>query len=375
MMGPKPKKLKPSDQADSKSVRIQLRIGSSEVSVDKAALAAESAYFATLFAGNFKESASTAIQLQQPANVCLETLVQLVEKGRELSIERKDAVKVWMAAKYLQMEKVEKRAGDILDKQMERPKHAYRLWRLARRKGMPDLETLTFGVIFKKFLSGAKFSQFSKACQAEFLKCSVDEVTALLSHADFVPQSEAMVYQMIMWWCAHDATERMQHVYRLLSGSVAWDDLDLNLLIATASGQLLEALKQIAEERQMGCGALLKRAAKKEAIFYHMRKGHPHQLLRFDFIRNELTKLDTPVQAKLAECWPRVKADGFAVAVGRELILPVQTDGKYDDVIAMDCISGATRSIMGIRPSARNACVSLRRARSCSALLVVVVTP
>ncbi|XP_055353851.1 uncharacterized protein LOC129599593 [Paramacrobiotus metropolitanus] len=119
----------------------------------------------------------------------------------------------------------------------------------------------------------------------------------------------------------------------------------------------------------MGGGPSLKRAIPTEVIFCHMRQGHPHQLLRFDFIRNELTKMDSPLQATLAECGSKLKADGFAVAVGRELIVATG-DSCEKQVIAMDCITGSTRPVVVNSPFLATLCVAAvgdRLYRACRA--------
>ncbi|XP_055340879.1 kelch-like protein 17 [Paramacrobiotus metropolitanus] len=341
-------------------VTIQLKIGDEMLSVDKDALIAGSPYFAAMLGGNFQEATTSVIEFKQPDNVHLGTVVQLVESLSDgtstLSIKRKDAVKVWMAARYLQMGRAEKRAAKILDSLMQRPEHAYRLWRLARRDRLFDLEKLTFPKILQKFPRHVQFSD-----SEWFSQCSVDEVTDLLTHDDYVPDCEASVYEAVLRWCMHGAAERKEHLRYLLDACIVWDDLDIKILIETATAELHEALTQILADRQrgmMGGGALLKRAAPKEAIFYHMRDGHPHQLLRFDFIRNELTKLNTPVQEKLAEHWPKIKADGFAVAVGRELIVGTTPYDAYsDELVAIDCVTGCTRALMKESPFNECMCV------------------
>ncbi|XP_055348868.1 uncharacterized protein LOC129595783 [Paramacrobiotus metropolitanus] len=283
--------------------------------------------------------------MQQPENVHMETLIKLVENLSNgdpgLSIERKDAVKVWIAARYLQFDTAEKMANQILDRLIQRPEHVYRLWRLARRDGLSDLEKVTFTQILQRMPRGVCFAD-----SEHFLQCSVDEVTALLTHDGYVPDCEPTVYQAVLRWYMHDTIERTQHLHPLLDACVVWDQIDIDTLIISTTGELHEALMQILSDRLcglMGGGALLKRAAPTEAIFYHMRDGHSHQLLHFDFTRNELTKLNTPVQATLVEHSPTIKADGFAVAVGRELIVGTEPN---QEMMAMDCISGSTRTLM-----------------------------
>ncbi|XP_055355563.1 uncharacterized protein LOC129600916 [Paramacrobiotus metropolitanus] len=369
----RPKKSKRARQQQQKPTTMQLRIGNATLSVNKDALIRGSPYFAAMLDGNFQESGAATIELQQPENVHLETLVKLVEhlsrgdSKTKLSVERKDAVKVWMAAKYLQMDEAVEMAGDILREIMQRSGNLYRLWRLARRDGLMDLERLTFREIVQHHPRRTFFTDSD-----EFLKCSAEEIKDLLTDEEFVPESEAAVYQAVLRWCMHGAKGRKLHQHELLDECVVWDHLDIESLRASSSGPLNKALTQILDDRRhglMGSEALPKRAIPKEAIFYHMREGHPHQLLRLDFIRNELNKLDSPLQTTLAECGSKLKADGFAVAVGRELIVAT---GDYceKEVIAMDCITGSTRPLVVNSPFRANLCVATvgdRLYRACGA--------
>ncbi|XP_055355567.1 uncharacterized protein LOC129600919 [Paramacrobiotus metropolitanus] len=150
----RPKKSNPARPQHQKPTTTQLRIGDATLSVNKDALIRGSRYFAAMLDGNFQESGAATIELQQPENVHLETLVKLLEhlnlgdSKTKLSLERKDVGRVWMAAKYLQMDEAVEMAEDILREIMERPKNLYRLWRLARRDGLMELERMTFRRLF-----------------------------------------------------------------------------------------------------------------------------------------------------------------------------------------------------------------------------------
>ncbi|XP_055355565.1 kelch-like protein 17 [Paramacrobiotus metropolitanus] len=369
----RPKKSKPARQQHQKPTTMQLRIGGATLSVNKDALIRGSPYFAAMLDGNFQESGAATIELQQPENVHLETLVKLVEHlssgdaKTKLSVERKDAVRVWMAAKYLQMDEAVEMAEDILHEIMQRPKNLYRLWRLARRDGLMELERLTFREIVQHHPRRTHFTH-----SEEFLKCTAEEVKDLLTEEEYIPESEAAVYQAVLRWRMHDCAGRNEDLHRLLDECVVWDHLDMESLRASSKGPLNAALTQILANRcygLMGGGASLKRAIPQEVIFYHMREGHPHQLLRFDFARNELVKLESPLQGTLAERWSNIPHEGFAVAAGRELIVATG-DSSEREVIAMDCISGSTRPLMVNSPFFGSLClvaVGDRLYRACEA--------
>ncbi|XP_055340991.1 uncharacterized protein LOC129590041 [Paramacrobiotus metropolitanus] len=354
--------LKKGHQPQQNSSNIQLRIDSKIFSVNKDALIQGSPYFAAMLSGHLPENNTTSIVLHRPANVHHPTLVTLVkhlssgDRIYKLSFKRKDAVNLWMAAKYLQMDGAVAKAEHILREIMRRPENVYRLWRLARRDGLPDLEKLAVAKILQQLPRRSEFAESEL-----FLQCSVEEVMDLLTNEAYIPHSETAVYRAIVRWCMHDAAERMQYIHKLLDGYVVWDSMDIESLIASTTGPLQAALTRIRADRHrglMGGGRSLKRAIPKEAIFYHMRDGHPHQLLRFDFLRNELTKLDTPLQATLAERWPTIQADGFAVAVGRELIVGTTSPDPYHhEMMAMDCSTGCTRTIMLQSPFSGCMCV------------------
>ncbi|XP_055340908.1 uncharacterized protein LOC129589990 [Paramacrobiotus metropolitanus] len=246
-----------------------------------------------------------------------------------------------MAAKYLQMDHAVKMAEKILREIMERPENVLRMWRLARRDGLVDLERLACAELLQPHPRRPQFVDSEM-----FLQCSKEEVSHLLDQ-EFVPHSEATLYQAVVRWYMHDAGQRM---HQMLDKSIVWDHLDIEPLVASTTGPLHAALTRIRVDRHrglLGGGASLQRAMPKEAIFYHMSEDHPHQLLRFDFIRNELTKLDSPLQATLAGCWRTLNGGrgGYAMAVGRELIVDT-----YDTVLAMDCITGTTRTLMERSP-------------------------
>ncbi|XP_055353850.1 uncharacterized protein LOC129599592 [Paramacrobiotus metropolitanus] len=355
----RPKKSKAAHQQHQKPTTMQLRIGGATLSVNKDALIRGSPYFAAMLDGNFQESGAATIELQQPENVHLETLVKLVEHLSQdakttLSVESKDAVRVWMAAKYLQMDEAVEMAEDILREIMQRSKNLYRLWRLARRDGLMDLERMTFREIVQHHPRRSHFTD-----SEEFLKCTAEEVKDLLSDEEYLPESEAAVYQAVLRWRMRDRDGRNEDLHRLLDECVVWDQMDMESLRASSEGPLNAALDQILANRcygLMGGGASLKRAIPKDVIFYHMREGHPHQLLRFDFTRNELTKLDSSLQATLAERWSKIPQDGFAVAVDRELIVATG-DSCEREVIAMDWMTGSTRPLMVNSPFFGSLCV------------------
>ncbi|XP_055330232.1 uncharacterized protein LOC129582681 [Paramacrobiotus metropolitanus] len=339
--------------------KIEVRIGDKEVVVvNKDTLVEKSGFFAERLTSPDGGPASVDLLVGLPENVHRDMLASLVKSlgnsDLKLSFKRDDAIRMWIAAKYLQMEEALITAEKILRKIMIRQENVWRLWRLARRDRLVDLERLAFQGILQKLPRRSAFAD-----SETFLKCSAEEVIDLLTDNGYFPQSETSVYQAVVRWCMA-APLRMPHLDQLLKSCIVWDSVDIDALRACTTGDLHELLSQILADRNCGQlrgGVLPKRAIPKEAIFYHMREGYSHQLLRYDFYRNELTKMDTLVQNTLTELSPKIRPDGFAVAVGRELIVGTKGSLREGEIIAIDCLTGSWRTLM--KEPAFNNCISV----------------
>lgn len=178
---------------------ISLVVGETTIPAHRSVLAASSPYFLAMFTAGMKESVSNVVEMKDVQPEIITHLIDYVYTGKLELVNSENVESYLQHATLLQLEKACKICCDFLEKQLE-PLNCVGIRRFAAVHQCKD-----FLVKIDLFIK----DHFMEIVNSEeFVAFSLPVLKSIISDQGLKIDNEEQVYNAVMKWVQHDATER-----------------------------------------------------------------------------------------------------------------------------------------------------------------------
>lgn len=186
---------------------VTLLVGGRELPCHRGLLALSSPYFYAMFAGDFAESFSAQVELQDMEPDVVGQLVDFAYTGR-LTITQTNVEALTRAASRLHFPAVQKVCGRYLQQQLDAT-NCLGICEFGEQQGLLGVAAKAWAFLRENFEAVAQ--------EDEFLQLSQDRLATCLASDLLQIQSEQSRLEALLRWVRHDPQARATHLPELLS--------------------------------------------------------------------------------------------------------------------------------------------------------------
>lgn len=186
---------------------VTLLVGGQELPCHRGILALSSPYFHAMFTGDFAESFSARVELQDVEAAAVAQLVDFAYTGR-LTVTQANVEELTRMAARLHFPAVQEVCGRYLQQQLDAA-NCLGIWEFGEQQGLPGVAAKARAFLQENFEAVAG--------EEEFLQLSADRLATCLTSDLLQAQPEQSRLGAMLRWVRHDQQARAHHLPQLLS--------------------------------------------------------------------------------------------------------------------------------------------------------------
>lgn len=186
---------------------VTLLVGDQELPCHRSLLALNSPYFHAMFAGDFAESFSARVELQEVEPAAVGQLVDFVYTG-QLTITQTNVEALTRSASRLHFPTVQKVCGRYLQQQLDAT-NCLGICEFGEQQGLLGVAAKAWAFLRENFEAVAQ--------EDEFLQLPRDRLATCLASDLLQVQPEQSRLEALLRWVRHDPQDRAAHLPELLS--------------------------------------------------------------------------------------------------------------------------------------------------------------